>query len=57
MADRSKSEIIRANPIGDGLNSFRDYFHLTYMSLAVLGLLSELDKNGSNGNSGVGARS
>ncbi|KAF2193607.1 hypothetical protein K469DRAFT_239099 [Zopfia rhizophila CBS 207.26] len=37
MADRSRSEIIKSNPIGKGLNTFRDSFESTRRGLAISG--------------------
>ncbi|OCK91801.1 uncharacterized protein K441DRAFT_664410 [Cenococcum geophilum 1.58] len=37
MADGTRLEIIKANPIGKGLNAFRNSFESTCRSLAISG--------------------
>ncbi|KAF1970865.1 hypothetical protein BU23DRAFT_510832 [Bimuria novae-zelandiae CBS 107.79] len=37
MADESRSKIIKANPIGKGLHTFRDSFEFKYRGLAITG--------------------
>ncbi|KAB2099592.1 hypothetical protein AG0111_0g12093 [Alternaria gaisen] len=37
MADESRSKVIKANPIGKGLDTFRDSFELKCRGLAITG--------------------
>jgi hypothetical protein len=49
MADPSRLEIIKSNPIGEGLTTFRDAFKSTYADLGVPGYaggVQQIDKRG-----------
>jgi len=48
MADRSRSEIISAHPIGEGLNAFRDTLKATCESSDALRALERLSNEGKH---------
>jgi hypothetical protein len=50
MAQPSSADIIKTNPIGDGLNTFRDNLTLTYKDSGLpcsIDTLRQLDSDGS----------
>jgi hypothetical protein len=49
MVDRSRSEIVKAKPIGQGLNNFRDTFNSTYIGLRISGSFDALHHIGDEG--------
>lgn len=53
MLDQSKAEIIRANPIGAGLDTFRDSFRSISEHLGLSPTLKVLDTTNIEGQSNV----